>query len=138
LREDFRKGTIAIEPKLAKALASQLTMPKYVREAGKVQVERKKDIKKRLGRSPDDFDSVMYWNWVRPRSAVEVDTEVGDDQHPGLDYKAKRRHRKTAVVAPDGTLRGRKEVEDRDRYGMAGLPAPPRMGRWGHTSDEEE
>lgn len=138
LREDLRKGRLAINPALVKMLAPQLTMPKYRRENGKVYVEEKKHIKKRLGRSPDDFDSVMYWNWVRPRSEVVQDEDAGDDRHPGFDYKAKRRHRKTPLVNPDGTLRGRKEVEEVERYGMAGLPAPPRMGRWGYTSDEEE
>ena len=80
----------------------------------------------------------MYWNWVRPRSSVVVDEDAGDDKHPGFDYKEKRRHRKAPLVNPDGTLRGRREPEGNDRYGMAGMEAPPRMGRWGHTSEEEE
>lgn len=137
LREDLRLGTIAIEPKLAKLLATQLTMPKYVREGGKVRVEQKKHIKKRLGRSPDDFDSVMYWNWVRPRSVAEVETDAGDETHPGFDYKEKRRKPKTAVVGPDGTVVSRHAPERVERHGMAGVEAPPRMTRWGHANEED-
>ncbi len=137
LREDFRLGTIAIEPKLAKLLATQLTMPKYVREGGKVRVEQKKHIKKRLGRSPDDFDSVMYWNWVRPRSAPEVETDAGDEQHPGFDYKEKRRKPKTAAIGPDGTVVSRHAPARVERHGLAGIEAPPKMPRWGHNTEEE-
>lgn len=31
----------------------------------KIQIEDKDEIRKRIGRSPDDFDALMYANWVR-------------------------------------------------------------------------
>jgi hypothetical protein len=67
LREDFRKGDIAINPALQRVF-TQLTAPRFEKRGGKVVIEEKKEIRKRLGHSPDDFDSIMYWNWVRPRS----------------------------------------------------------------------
>jgi len=33
--------------------------------AGKILPESKEDFKKRLGRSPDKGDAVVYWNWIR-------------------------------------------------------------------------
>lgn len=137
LREDLRRGQMAIEPKLAKAIAVQLTMPRYVRERGLVKVEEKKHIKARLGRSPDDFDAVMYWNWVRPRSAVVVETDAADDQHPGYDYREKRRKAKLPLVGPDGRLTSRNAPERDNRYGLTGMDAPRKMTRWGHTTEED-
>jgi hypothetical protein len=45
--------------------------------------------------SPDVFDCVMYWNFVRPRAAVPFALEYGDDAHPGFNYKRKVRKPKT-------------------------------------------
>jgi phage terminase large subunit len=104
LREDFRKGDIAINPELVKRLATQITAPRYEKSNGKVIVEEKAKIKKRLGHSPDDFDSIMYWNWVRPRSTPPESPEVAQDRHPGFDYKARTRKPRRSLV-PDEDLR---------------------------------
>lgn len=132
LREDLRQGLVAIEPKLAERLARQLTAPHYERAGGKVILEEKKHIRKRLGASPDDFDSVMYWNWVRPRSTEAERREMGDDQHPGFDYKAKRRQRKTAPVNEDGSLLDVVEDDLRPtRFFGPTAARGYRMPRWG-------
>jgi hypothetical protein len=39
---------------------------------GVIKVESKEEIKKRLGRSPNKGDAVIYWNWVRRRTPVRV------------------------------------------------------------------
>lgn len=54
-----------------KELIKELTMVKYVEKNGKIYVESKQDIKKRLGHSPDFFDSAimtMYRMIYRPQS----------------------------------------------------------------------
>lgn len=66
LREDFRKGQIAMAPD--EALINELITVKWSKDGGKVRLEDKKELKKRLGgKSPDRFDAAMYWNWVRRR-----------------------------------------------------------------------
>ena len=46
-------------------LVADLISPKYKIEGGKIKVESKDEIKKRLGRSPNKGDAFVYWNWVR-------------------------------------------------------------------------
>lgn len=76
LREDLRKGVIALPND--SSLAADLTAPKWIVRNGKICVEGKEDIKKRLGRSPDKGDAAVYWNWIRierrkkPVVAVEI------------------------------------------------------------------
>ncbi len=85
LREDLRQGRVAI-PKIP-SLHKELTTPTYEIKSGKVIVEPKDDIKKRIGRSPDGADAVVYGNWVRPRTKSEFQPKVDQDNvHPGLDY----------------------------------------------------
>lgn len=46
-------------------LKADLTAPKWrVMSGGKIQIESKADIKKRLGRSPDEGDSVVMAHWL--------------------------------------------------------------------------
>lgn len=70
MREDLRKGRIALpnDPELI----ADLVTPRWFTRAGKVFVESKEDIKKRLGRSPDKGDAAVYGNWVRDRRAVRL------------------------------------------------------------------
>lgn len=60
-------------------LIDEATTPKLVLSANSVAVESKEHIKKRLGRSPNMLDSVVYWNWMR---RDRKDTGVG-----GLAFK---------------------------------------------------
>jgi hypothetical protein len=70
LREDLRNGIIAL-PDDAELIADLIT-PEWEPKNGKVIVESKETIKKRLGHSPNKGDAVVYWNWVRnSRSAIE-------------------------------------------------------------------
>lgn len=49
-------------------LWADLTTPEFeIRGKGKIYVESKKDIRRRLGRSPNKGDAFVYWNWVRQR-----------------------------------------------------------------------
>jgi hypothetical protein len=66
LREDIRRGRWH-GPK-HEALWKQLVLVKFKRERGGIRVESKEDIKKRTGGlSPDEADSVVIANFVRPR-----------------------------------------------------------------------
>lgn len=64
LREDLRNGEIAM-PFDEEAFVD-LTTPRWIEQSDKsVRVESKDEIKKRLGRSPNKGDAIVYWNWVR-------------------------------------------------------------------------
>lgn len=70
LREDLRNGIIALPDD--QELVADLITPEWEPKDGKVIVESKETIKKRLGHSPNKGDAVVYWNWVRnSRSAIE-------------------------------------------------------------------
>ena len=64
-------------------LLGDLTAPKWdVTSAGKIRVESKDDIKKRLGRSPDKGDAVVMAFWSRPpriRTSSQVYSGAGDE-----------------------------------------------------------
>ena len=46
-------------------LFADLCTPRFTTKSGKIVVEPKETIRKRLGRSPDKGDAAVYWNWVR-------------------------------------------------------------------------
>lgn len=107
LREDLRKGVIGLpdNPRLAR----QLTALRFEVKGGKVVIEDKVKAKARIGGKMDDFDAVMYANWVRPRAVSPVTPEVSDDRHPGWDLKARTRkpRRDRSLVPGEGEdLRG--------------------------------
>jgi hypothetical protein len=57
---------IAIEDKnKLNQLKMELVTPKYSSRSNGILVEPKEKIKKRLGKSPNMADAVVYWNWVR-------------------------------------------------------------------------
>lgn len=67
-REDLDKFEVIINisnPKLLKQLKKELLVHKYQVKAGKVAVESKAEITKRLGKSPNVADAFVYWNWIR-------------------------------------------------------------------------
>lgn len=69
LREDLQHGRIALPRD--EELFRDLTTPTWWTKAGKIWVESKEDIRKRLGRSPDKGDACVYGNWVRQRGKVQ-------------------------------------------------------------------
>lgn len=91
LREDLRNDRIALPRNLA--LFRQLTQPTYEIENGKVVVEPKNDIVQRMGgKSPNEADAVVYWNWVRPRKAearAHDPLEVRD-KAPSFDFQQRK------------------------------------------------
>ncbi len=58
LRELFREGLIDIDPD-DEDLAADLVELRYARQAGRIKIEEKAQVKVRLGRSPDDGDAIM-------------------------------------------------------------------------------
>jgi hypothetical protein len=66
LREQFRLGQIDIDP-MDEDLAAQLVAIRYKRTSqGKIQIESKVEMKRRLKRSPDDADALML-AFLRPK-----------------------------------------------------------------------
>lgn len=70
MRDDLRNGLIAIPED--QELIADLVTPKWFVRNGKIVVESKEDIKKRLGRSPNKGDAAVYWNWVRNQGGFEI------------------------------------------------------------------
>lgn len=68
LREDLRTNSVIFNisnTKYRRQLKKELITPKFKIQGGKIFVESKEEIKKRLGKSPNLADAVVYWNWVR-------------------------------------------------------------------------
>lgn len=70
LRQDLRTSDLKL-PKNEKLFA-ELVTPKFTDLNGKISVESKKEIKKRLGRSPNMADAVAYWNWRRKQREYQI------------------------------------------------------------------
>lgn len=80
-------------------LIAELTEPRYTVHNGKIKVEAKSEIKKRLGRSTNKADAFVYWNWVRERretaGAIVEPENSGSAQEIAQvrsAYNAPRRH----------------------------------------------
>lgn len=84
MREDLRTGVVSLpdDPELF----ADLVTPKWKTSGGKIYVEAKEEVKKRLSRSPDKGDSAVYWNWVRRArtSASAQLTDNAEQQRPGV------------------------------------------------------
>jgi hypothetical protein len=59
-----REAPIALPP--GRQVLADLTAPRWFKAGGKVQVERKADIKQRLGHSPDTGDALVMAYWDDP------------------------------------------------------------------------
>ena len=68
MREDLRKEGVALP--YDEELFADLTTPTYTTRGGKICVETKKEIIKRLKRSPNKGDATCYGNFVRRRSPL--------------------------------------------------------------------
>ena len=94
LREDLRLGRIALP--YSESLFQDLTTPTYGTKNGKIVVESKEDIVKRLKRSPNEGDACAYGNWVRRRiplrtSVPQPDMENTRNVDRGLERMLARR-----------------------------------------------
>ena len=76
MREDLRKGTIALPDD--KELLEDLTTPTFTTRGGKICVETKEEIIKRLKRSPNKGDAACYGNFVRRRSPLGRSRKVAE------------------------------------------------------------
>ena len=70
MRIDLAHGLVIL-PKDDELFADLITPTWFVR-SGKIYIEEKEEIKKRLGRSPNKGDAVVYWNWVRSRRVTSA------------------------------------------------------------------
>jgi hypothetical protein len=106
MREDLRLGRIALPND--EMLFQDLTTPTYETRNGAICVESKREIRKRLGRSPDKGDAACYWNWVRDRrpmrrEASEEEMKAagivvpGPNRDIGLEKMFKRMKREQAI-----------------------------------------
>ena len=67
-REDLRRKRVSIDiddEELWSLLKLELTAPKMVVSDNMIVLEGKKEIIKRIGKSPNTADAFVYWNWVR-------------------------------------------------------------------------
>lgn len=76
LRVDLMKGNLALARD--DQLWHELTVVEWEEQGGKIKVESKKELRKKLdGRSPDRADAVVYWNWVRQRLGLATEGGAG-------------------------------------------------------------
>ena len=74
LRDRFWEGTIDIDPE-DEELQLQLSMIRYKIPGGRIQILEKAEIKKELGRSPDDVDAVVLA--FAPNKEIDVVASFG-------------------------------------------------------------
>ncbi|WP_166345079.1 hypothetical protein [Phytoactinopolyspora limicola] len=60
-------------------LTAELTAPKWTQAGGRIKIESKDDIKKRLGRSTDLADSVIQAFWTDPTPVLEDADDMASD-----------------------------------------------------------
>jgi phage terminase large subunit len=92
LRMDLQHNRIALpdDPEMHRDLIAV----EWTERLGKIQIEEKDELRKRLGRSPDKGDAVVYWNWVRHRRALPTDEEPTSAWAPEvLEHEARESRR---------------------------------------------
>lgn len=85
LAMDLQLGRIALPPD--EELHQDLRAVRWEPKNGKVWIEEKDEIKKRLGRSPDKGDAVVMWNWVRNRRHEEEEEQLSAWDPKALEYE---------------------------------------------------
>lgn len=73
MRDDLQHGRIALPND--SELFEDLCTPTYWTKGGRIHVESKEDLVKRLGRSPDKADAAVYGNFVRVFEREEQEEE---------------------------------------------------------------
>lgn len=76
-RLDLERGEVALPDD--DELIEDLIAPTWTTRNGKIIVESKEDLKRRLGRSPNKGDAFVYWNWVRDRDIPLVAAQLWDE-----------------------------------------------------------
>jgi len=84
LREDLKNGNMAINVNIKTGeILKQLTQMRYYTKGDKIYIESKDDIKKRLGRSPDEADALTIANYMRHYS--NAGGLILDEQQPAFE-----------------------------------------------------
>lgn len=134
LREMLEPGSgcdVALPPD--DMLTGDLTTPKWKPVAGgRIAVEQKADIKKRLGRSTDSGDAVVYaftesggsWGDLY-RSQADLDAKVAEEEESGIDQPRQRQALRRGwadVYKSDEQLEA--ERQQTENGGPPALPMP--------------
>jgi phage terminase large subunit len=85
-RVDLQGGVVAMPQD--EELWDDLTTPLWFTRNGKIVVEPKEEIRKRLGRSPDKGDAAVMWNFIRPRPKFVPEKKPKKD--PNVDTGLER------------------------------------------------
>jgi len=81
------------------SLFADLMTPKWGTRNGKIVVQPKEEMKKKLGRSPNKGDAVVYWNWVRSRRTGVAASSDGVDPGNGRPGSQNLRSDNSAILA---------------------------------------
>ncbi len=86
LREEFERNAISLDPFNLEAQAQLVGIRWWIDATGRLNIEGKDDIKKRLGKSPDHADTIMMstmptdeWELVAQDRAVNPQPEIPDE-----------------------------------------------------------
>lgn len=121
-------------------LTGDLTAPKWrLMAGGRIQIESKEDIKKRIGRSPDDGDAVVYaftetgGSWADLYKKAEELAAEEDEGVPQPRPPATRARRWADVYKTPAQLAAEREQEGEQPGPSLPPPGPPRPS-WGRQS----
>jgi hypothetical protein len=78
-RIDLEKKNSVLMLPYDEELFADLMAPKYELRNGKIIVQSKDELRKKLGRSPNKGDAVVYWNWVRGSHVQALTRESVED-----------------------------------------------------------
>lgn len=98
-RKDVQRGRIALVKH--KRAFEDLIAVKWFKKGGKIWVQPKEEVVEVLRRSPDEGDSVVYWNWSRARLPKPVEAPPPSAFDPAVlaaEAKESRRIRTKPVV----------------------------------------
>ena len=90
------------------SLFADLMTPKWTTRNGKIVVQSKNEIRKKLGRSPNKGDAAVYWNWVRTlrktiaaaggvqmKDGTEKQEPADEKKPPRYEPKFRSRHKRS-------------------------------------------
>jgi hypothetical protein len=88
--KNFADGKVEVKHKMSRndltTLIHQLTIPRYKIKNGRIFIESKDDIKKRLGNSPDRGDAYMLLDWSYDKVPVRDEDFVFEDDQETASY----------------------------------------------------